>query len=181
VPLARGSVSRVRTDEAKAAPQQNMGLKRYIPVTTKFWIAQVGAVFWVAMSVRLWLRWLEDLACAVGFPLALFLISFIAYVPGYLNTFLGISLLLDRQPPPKDKRATAGVLWFPRYFPQAAWGPTLGREVTSRRNVERIAENVSNACIDIGKIPLARAQSSCRLPTGRCLNISNGWGSYRRS
>lgn len=79
-----------------------MGLKRYIPVTTKFWVAQVGAVLWVALSVRLSLRWLEDLACAVGFPLALFLISFIAYVPGYLNSFLGISLLLDRQPPPKD-------------------------------------------------------------------------------
>jgi len=28
---------------------------------------------------------------------------------------------------------------------------------TSRRNVERIAENVSNACIDIGKILLARS------------------------
>ena len=77
-------------------------MKRYIPVTTKFWVAHVGAVLWVALSVRLLLHWLEDLACAVGFPLALFLISFIAYVPGYLNIFLGISLLLARQPPPKD-------------------------------------------------------------------------------
>lgn len=97
-------MSRVRIDLAKVALKRSMGLRgqRYIPVTTKFWIAQAGALSWVALSVRLSLRWLEDLACAVGFPLALFLICFIAYVPGYLNAFLGISLLLDRQPQPKD-------------------------------------------------------------------------------
>lgn len=49
------------------------------------------------------LNWLKDFSKIVTFPVALVIISGIAYVPGYLNAFLVVSLLLDRQPPFKNE------------------------------------------------------------------------------
>lgn len=76
--------------------------KRYIPVMGKFWIAQAISITWVGLSVWLSRPWLSDLSSVVGFPLALFIIMFIAYIPGYLASFTGISLFIDRQPPVDD-------------------------------------------------------------------------------
>lgn len=72
--------------------------KVYISVTHKFLISQMTAISWMIFSIKLSVPWLNDLSKVVGFPLALFIITFIAYVPGYLVSFTAISLLLDRQP-----------------------------------------------------------------------------------
>ncbi|WP_378154600.1 glycosyltransferase [Chungangia koreensis] len=40
-----------------------------------------------------------NLADVVSFPIALMIIAGISYIPGYMNAFLVMSLLLDRQPP----------------------------------------------------------------------------------
>jgi len=52
----------------------------------------------MCFSIYLALPWLEDLAKIVSFPLALLIIGGISYIPGYMNAFLVISLILDRQP-----------------------------------------------------------------------------------
>jgi biofilm PGA synthesis N-glycosyltransferase PgaC len=68
-------------------------------VPIKFATAIAVAVAWTLLSAWLSARWMEDLA-AVTHPLfALFSISFIAFVPGFMNAFLMTTLLLDRRPP----------------------------------------------------------------------------------
>ena len=71
----------------------------YIPLPVKFALILALASGWCALSVWLSLRWLDDLSALVGFPLALFIIAFIAYVPGFMNAFLLFTVLLDKRPP----------------------------------------------------------------------------------
>lgn len=84
-----------KTPDIRPAPST----RRYISVAQKFWISQTGALAWVSLSVILSLPWLRDLSEVIGFVSALLVITFIAYVPGYLVAFLAASLLVDRQPP----------------------------------------------------------------------------------
>ncbi|GAB3726692.1 glycosyltransferase [Luteimonas pelagia] len=70
----------------------------YLPVRVKFALALLIAVAWCALSVWLSLRWLDDLSALLGRPLAIFVITFIAYVPGFMNAFLLSSIMLDRRP-----------------------------------------------------------------------------------
>ncbi len=72
--------------------------KYYLSVHLKFLIAQCIALLWMIFSIILSLPWLKDLEAVVGTGLAITIITFIAYVPGYLITFLLVSLLLDNQP-----------------------------------------------------------------------------------
>ena len=82
---------------------------KYIPVITKFFISQVVAVLWVALSIYLSRSWVKDLAQIVTLPAAIFIITGIAYIPGYLNAMMVSSLLLDRQPPLKNLNPTRSV------------------------------------------------------------------------
>jgi biofilm PGA synthesis N-glycosyltransferase PgaC len=70
----------------------------YLPVPAKFLIALSIAVAWTALSVWLSQPWLRDLADVTGWALAIFVITFIAYVPGFMNAFLISTILLDRRP-----------------------------------------------------------------------------------
>jgi biofilm PGA synthesis N-glycosyltransferase PgaC len=74
----------------------------YLPVASKFVVALAVAIAWTALSVWLSQPWLHDLADVVGWTLAILVIAFIAYVPGFMNTFLISTILLDRRP----KRST---------------------------------------------------------------------------
>lgn len=49
-------------------------------------------------SIVISIPWVIDLGELVTLPAAIFIITAIAYIPGYLNAFLVVSLLLDRQP-----------------------------------------------------------------------------------
>lgn len=71
----------------------------YVTIPAKFTIVLLCAFAWTALSVYLSLPWLAGLADVVGFWLALFVIAFIAYVPGFMNAFLIGSILFDRRPP----------------------------------------------------------------------------------
>ena len=72
--------------------------RRYVPVRAKFALALAAALAWLMLSVMLGRPWVQALG-AVTHPLfALFAISFIAYIPGFMNAFLVASLLLDRRP-----------------------------------------------------------------------------------
>lgn len=71
----------------------------YIPVHAKFTLALCFAIAWAALSIVLSLRWLADLADIVSWPMALIIIGFIAYVPGFMNAFMIGTIVLDRRPP----------------------------------------------------------------------------------
>jgi biofilm PGA synthesis N-glycosyltransferase PgaC len=45
------------------------------------------------------LPWTKDLASYIGYPLAVTIIAGIAIIPGFMNAFLVVSLMLDRRPP----------------------------------------------------------------------------------
>lgn len=70
----------------------------YIPVPGKFAIALFAALAWMTFSIIVSQPWMQSLSDHTSPVFALFAISFIAYVPGFMNAFLLASLLLDRRP-----------------------------------------------------------------------------------
>lgn len=83
--------------------------RRYFPVRLKFAFAVGVALLWTMLSVWLSAVWVDELG-AVTHPLfALFAITFIAYVPGFMNAFLMATLLLDRRPARRRLLAYPGV------------------------------------------------------------------------
>ncbi len=75
----------------------------YIPVSVKFFFCHFISILWTSFSIYISVSWMEDLAKLTGFPAAITIISGIAYIPGYLNSFLVAGLLVDRQPPFKNE------------------------------------------------------------------------------
>ena len=99
----------------------------YLPIRVKFAIAFAIATAWMVLSIYLSLTWLHDLSLTIGRPLALYLITFIAYVPGFMNAFLMASLLLDHRPPRARAEHLPGVtVLVPCYNESAAVADTIG-------------------------------------------------------
>lgn len=71
----------------------------YVPVPAKFAFAFFLAFSWLAFSVIVSRPWLEDLGNVTHPFFALICLTFIAYLPGFMNAFLIVSLLIDRRPP----------------------------------------------------------------------------------
>jgi biofilm PGA synthesis N-glycosyltransferase PgaC len=75
------------------------GRKLYLTPAIKFTIACMVAIAWTAFSVWLSLTWLAELAAVTNVVFAVIAITFIAYIPGFMNAFLLTTLSLDRKPP----------------------------------------------------------------------------------
>jgi biofilm PGA synthesis N-glycosyltransferase PgaC len=73
-------------------------MRLYIPIKIKFIFTLVFATAWALISIYLSLPWLDDLSTHIGFLFALYLILYIAIIPGFMNSFLLCSLLLDNRP-----------------------------------------------------------------------------------
>jgi len=70
----------------------------YFSVKLKFTIALIFAFAWMGGSVWFSLPWYQDLSNAIDPFLAYFFITFIAIVPGFMNAFVAMALLLDKRP-----------------------------------------------------------------------------------
>jgi biofilm PGA synthesis N-glycosyltransferase PgaC len=70
----------------------------YVRVRGKFALALVISLAWLALTIWIALPWMRDLAQLTNWPLALLVVGGIALVPGLMNAFLAVSLLLDRRP-----------------------------------------------------------------------------------
>ena len=70
----------------------------YLSVRVKFAIALCVALAWTGLSVLLAEPWMDDLARTTSRLFALWALTFIAFVPGFMNAFLATSLLLDQRP-----------------------------------------------------------------------------------
>lgn len=81
----------------------------YIPVKMKFVISHSFALLWAVISIALSVPWVKDLSEIVTLPLALLIITGIAYIPGYMNAFLVVSLIFDKQPHFKVKNPTNDI------------------------------------------------------------------------
>jgi biofilm PGA synthesis N-glycosyltransferase PgaC len=72
--------------------------KFYLSVVWKFWLSHGLAFAWMIFSIVLSIPWVKDLGELVTEPVAIAFITGIAYIPGYINAFMVVSLLFDRQP-----------------------------------------------------------------------------------
>jgi biofilm PGA synthesis N-glycosyltransferase PgaC len=70
----------------------------YLSTFTKYCIALILASAWLVFSIRLSLPWEHDLADLIGTPLALFILIFVAYIPGLMNMFVVVTMISDRRP-----------------------------------------------------------------------------------
>ena len=77
--------------------------KLYISVRKKFLLAHILALIWTIFAIYISINWIKDLSKIIALPASIFIITGIAYIPGYLNIFLIVSLLIDKQPPLKNE------------------------------------------------------------------------------
>lgn len=84
----------IRSATDANAPRRSL----YASISVKYTAALCFAIAWTTLSICLSLGWLADLSQIVSRPMALIIIAFIAYVPGFMNAFMATSILLDRRP-----------------------------------------------------------------------------------
>jgi biofilm PGA synthesis N-glycosyltransferase PgaC len=70
----------------------------YLRIKYKFIVALTIAFLWMAGSFWVSQPWYHDLSQEIGVIPAYFVITFIAIIPGFMNAFVAVALLLDRRP-----------------------------------------------------------------------------------
>ena len=75
----------------------------YVRVRGKFALAVLASLLWLLLTIWISLPWMHDLARLASWPVALFVIGGIALLPGAMNAFVAMSLLLDRRPPRQSR------------------------------------------------------------------------------
>lgn len=73
-------------------------MHRYIDVRTKFLGCLLIASAWMIFSIWFSFDWILDLGALIGIPLAVFLIGFIAIIPGFINAFIVSAIVFDQRP-----------------------------------------------------------------------------------
>jgi len=92
----------------------------YLSLPAKFAFACTTAVAWTAFSIWLSLAWVHELAAVTTMAFAVIAITFIAYVPGFMNAFLLSTLLLDRRPSRRHPAVYPGVTVLVAAYNEAA-------------------------------------------------------------
>lgn len=70
----------------------------YLTVRTKFNSVLILSLVWMGISIWISAPWVSELSRQVGYGAALFVVSFIAILPGFFNSFLFFGLMFDRRP-----------------------------------------------------------------------------------
>jgi biofilm PGA synthesis N-glycosyltransferase PgaC len=81
----------------------------YIPVKTKFVVSLVIATGWMVLSIWLSMPWFDQLSENTTPGVAIFLIGFIAIIPGFMNAFIMSALVLDKRPNLPERTDYPGV------------------------------------------------------------------------
>jgi len=76
--------------------------KPYVSVTMKFWTAFFLAAAWFVLCLWLSRFWIRDLAVYTGIVLSVFIILFIALIPGFMQMFLFLAYLFDKRQKNKE-------------------------------------------------------------------------------
>src|SRR3954469_19546088 len=80
------------------SPFANGKQRPYLGVRAKYSIALALSALWFALSSWLAVPWMHDLGSLTGNIAAIVIVAGIALVPGFMNAFLVVSLMLDRRP-----------------------------------------------------------------------------------
>ena len=70
----------------------------YFSVKGKFIVSLLFSLSWMSFSFWYSQPWYSDLSNEIGEFLAYFIITFVAIIPGFMNAFVAMALLLDRRP-----------------------------------------------------------------------------------
>lgn len=81
----------------------------YFSVRLKFFVALMGACLWTWFSIWIAQVWMHDLSMYIGQFAAIFLIYGIAIIPGFMNSFAALSLIMDRRPPRQSLSFYPGI------------------------------------------------------------------------
>lgn len=73
----------------------------YVQIKHKFLLCTIIALIWSVFSIWIALPWFNDLANLTNWFVSIFIISGIAILPGFMNVFMGSSLLFDNRPKKK--------------------------------------------------------------------------------
>lgn len=92
----------------------------YFSVQLKFVIALMGACFWTVFSIWIAQDWMHDLNTYVGYFWAIFLIYGIAIIPGFMNSFAALSLMMDRRPKRQPLAVYPGITMLVAAYNEAA-------------------------------------------------------------
>lgn len=92
------SAPHAEPETSTAARPQKTYKRFYLPLQAKFAIALTLSVLWGAMAAVVAEKWIHDLGQIVGMVLSTLIVWGIAVIPGFMNAFLVISLLMDRRP-----------------------------------------------------------------------------------
>jgi biofilm PGA synthesis N-glycosyltransferase PgaC len=133
----------------------------YLSVRVKFVIALCVAFAWTGFSVFLAQPWLRDLTALTNAFFALWALTFIAFVPGFMNAFLATSLLLDRRPARRSCLVYPGVsLLVAAYNEEAGIGATLASiaSLNYRGPIEALVLNDGSTDATVAKFEQACAQ-----------------------
>lgn len=115
--------SPVRLEEFQRVAQRR---RVYLSIRVKFAIALGVALLWTTFSVYLARAWMNDLSGLTSPLFALWALTFIAFVPGFMNAFLASSLLLDARPARRKPDVYPGVtLLIAAYNEEAGIRATL--------------------------------------------------------
>jgi len=107
-------------------PRPQPPARTFHTIPLKFAAICALAFGWMGLSIVLSRPWVQDLSATTGPVFALISITFIAYVPGFMNAFVFGALLLDRRPPRRRPAAYPPVsILIAAYNEAAAIGDTL--------------------------------------------------------
>lgn len=73
----------------------------YVSTKMKYVLSLIFAICWVLFSLWIAKTWIDSLAGHTGYFVSYFIVFGVAIIPGFLNSFLISSLLLDVRPPRK--------------------------------------------------------------------------------
>lgn len=132
----------------------------YLTVRVKFVIALAMATAWTMLSVYLAQSWMHDLTHETDRLFALWALTFIAFIPGFMNAFLATSLLLDRRPKRQTPILYPGVsIIIAAYNEEAGIAATL--ESIARLNyrgaVEALVLNDGSSDGTVAKVRATKA------------------------
>ena len=92
----------------------------YFSVRLKFLLALIGACCWTTFSIWISQMWMHDLIGYVGLFAAIFLVYGIAIIPGFMNSFAALSLMMDSRPPRQELESYPGVTILIAAYNEAA-------------------------------------------------------------
>lgn len=153
----------VRFEELKLSAPASRSV--YLSIRVKFAIALAVALMWTGLSVFLAQNWMHDLAALTTPLFALWSLTFIAFVPGFMNAFLATSLLLDKRPKRREVVIYPGVtLLIAAYNEEAGIEATLESiaALNYKGQIEALVLNDGSRDATVAKVK--QVQARLRLP-----------------